>query len=275
MSASINMNVIDLTTDSDPDQSLVSTIYTSTRAFEAGRNAAIIPTAKNQQVIQHVIDLTGNDVTDQNPGKNMDSSTQYLSEDVYGKSKTLVSIDIGPQNTAIAVFDCESVRLIYFERIELLKKGTNSSTGAISDAVVLAVSRIIERCSAQSTSVVLEYQLKMASGNYSSFRTYDNGIVVTAFHACFATLKVAVEYVHPKTIQAFFGLPTGPAKKNAAVKLTETLLAQPDAHNFLVSQEVKEYFKSQSKKDDLADAFLQGLWSLSLWRNIGRKYNKE
>jgi len=146
----------------------------------------------------------------------------------------VVSVDPGLRNFGVAIF--EDNKLVEFDSIciwDMVPKGKRKDYAYIARTLVEKTS-IFEGADV----VLIERQMQSRM------------IVIATALRCFFWNKSKM--VAPISVRKYFGISTGKYRNNkkASIEL---------APKFLNEAQLKK-FKTHKKKDDLSDAFLQGLW---------------
>jgi len=192
-----------------------------------------------------VIDLT------QDSDSDIIESTGVMEQNV----NYTISIDIGPKNGAVAVFESNSANLVILEKwsvadIPVSKLNSQLISKSVTDFTKNIINRLPHK---GEVIVVIEKQLL-----YGGDRTASaiNCMIETALWTAFLTIGAdQVLSSTPAQVQKWFELPRNRLlKKKAAVEETKSLFV-----SLGVLDDFQQYFARQKKRDDLSDAYLQGI----------------
>jgi hypothetical protein len=118
---------------------------------------------------------------------------------------------------------------------------------------------LLLRYPGQGHTFIVEKQLAFTAPG-RQFASTVNVSIETAWHAILITKGIQCVTVDARLVKRYFELPDGPPKKKAAVAVVQNMI---DTSTLRCNQAVRDKFKTTRKKDDLADALLQGLYHMN------------
>lgn len=171
----------------------------------------------------------------------------------------LLSFDIGPRNTAFAAVDRGSKRLLAWEREDVQRSSASLRPTEVAARVERLVQRILTSLPRYNSLLVVVEKQPMYTGPQRAMVALMNCMVEAALSTAFAARQVPVIEWDPKQVQREFSLPQSyQHKKRGATLAVQALLQEPEAA-VCVSEQQRNAFQGEAKKDDLADCLLQAV----------------
>lgn len=200
-------------------------------------SASTVMMTNNRQQSKEIIDLT---------------TPQYI-----------VSIDIGVQNCGVVIVRDDTV--IMWQLLTIMDTDTPVTAHGAAASVIQHVNKMIrDHCLLSWNSVVLiEGQLQYIPGATNHAACRKNSIISACFHSVWKMKNFCTKPISATLVKNEFQLPDGRAKKKAAVRLVEDMVSgTSSARQISVSPAIAAEFNDATKKDDLADCFLQAMWGI-------------
>lgn len=171
------------------------------------------------------------------------------------------SIDLGVRHSAHAFFDARHDRtrpaLTRWEKLDVQLPASFQPRAYAEQIHSLAAFLTSHDQIDQHTTFLIERQSFRGGG----LRMIPGSIItvnrVEAQLHCFLLGRHVVP-IEPRLVAALYGWEAG-AKKKAAVAMVDAMCASPDTAPVAISPALVAMYTSQAKRDDLADALLQGL----------------
>lgn len=162
----------------------------------------------------------------------------------------LVSVDLGHKNCAIAVLNLADRRLVSWSLIDI-GLGTSEPYAVAAAAVAFYTEHLMERMN-DNGLLLMERQRHRTSGfrhvleDIIKIRLLETALAVLAVGRCLS--------IPPRSVARYYGFPEGnrAAKKRAAIDHVKNVVLKE------LPAEKAAFFMRSKKKDDLADALLQG-----------------
>lgn len=178
-----------------------------------------------------------------------------LTADDRESRDVLISIDIGVKNFATCVVDLNSRDVVEWTRLPI-----NNKSKSVDDMATAVSARMAEFTTRfRVVAVVVEDQPWRTGPAVYTCRT--NQILEASVLAYCRGKDINVSIVDPKSVRRHFGVEIGASKvvmKNLAL---DHIKSNTEPY---VTEELREYFAGESKKDDLADCLNQARYQLSL-----------
>lgn len=177
------------------------------------------------------------------------------------RDNIIISIDVGEVNLAYCVLDLSDVskvKVIDWKRVEVRIDGKSVSPETIGLPISNLIKKLVNLYSADCIHALIEKQLRYQGNPATQYRIFLNGVVESALHTAFQMVGITALSMNPKEVKQYHGIQgqTREQKKADAVNLVHELI-ETDAVE--VTDEIRQYFLGSSKKDDLAECFLQAL----------------
>lgn len=227
------------------------------------------------------IDLTGISTSDEESINDTASDTVSVEESTDPASPTsdhdqdsnnqqptydiLISIDVGQKNMGIAIFGCENKKLVRL-MLHDLKVADKFAAASVCKATQSLVGDLFSNFIQpdQTVLVLLEHQMKYSAyGKFNASVALKNNVVATSLVSAFMHRGVTTVEVPAKNIKKRFKINSKvyKQKKDAAILCCTEILEEWQRAGVVDDQAWKQ-FRSEEKCDDMADAFLQGLYCL-------------
>jgi hypothetical protein len=209
-------------------------------------------------------------------GSSSSSSSEIASEDdeslpvVPTSAKPVrfvISIDVGLVNCGVAVAemgkDSNQPNLKVWERLTLLDAKAKRTPAIVSNVIKDLIDQLLQQlqCDPSELGVIVENQISFRQRSKSAMVSYKNGLTATAFYAHFQGMGVSCHGGSPKYVSNVMKLSGDGTRKLKAKRKVSDILENGEIIH--IPQEMKAKYKSEKKKDDLADSLLQLLAYLS------------
>jgi len=182
---------------------------------------------------------------------------------IYQETKYCISIDIGPRNGAVAVFDKDIGKLVIWEKwsigdgLAVAQLHPNIIAEGVNTYILGLMLRIPDYNPAGS-NVFVEKQLLYGCNRTASAV---NCMIEATIHSCFlAGFGISCESINPIAIQSRLGFPRNRIEKKAEAMETTNLLIELNEELI----QFHHFYRNSLKRDDLADAYLQGLFCMGM-----------
>jgi hypothetical protein len=170
----------------------------------------------------------------------------------------LCSLDIGYKNLAMALFDTAGKTLVTLQVFRI-----DFDAGPKDKQIVKATKFILDQVAEDTAGGALKFVMEEQRHRTNGGPIFESVFWVNQVSIAILTRLSALGYectsVNAKVVAERFGLSKlGTKKKAATAKLVSNMLR---TGAITAMEAAANYFNLQKKKDDLADAILQGLWA--------------
>jgi hypothetical protein len=166
----------------------------------------------------------------------------------------VVSIDIGPKNTAITCMDASDLQVKWIQ----LRPVTTELNVASTARSVSAIIHEIHASFLKDADVIYLVEKQLISGGRCVPAMMYNCIIESAIVSAFESLHVRWLSVDPREVRAYYDMPSGyREKKRAAADIIHHLF---EDEIIILSDEARDVYNGIRKKDDVSDSKLQALF---------------